>query len=102
MLFSWQVSTKKAKKLFEEFVLLTHLSFTAAVAVMGRERGLDHIGSRRKELTKKPRGLQNPARNGCTEKELHVQYRKIAFRSLLCRTALCCNSSFSNTVQVNA
>lgn len=54
MLCSWQVSTKKAKKLLEEFVLLTHLSFTAAVAVMGRERGLDHIGSRRKELTKNP------------------------------------------------
>lgn len=45
---------KEGKKLFGEFVLLTHLSFTAAVAVMGRERGLDHISSRRKELTKTP------------------------------------------------
>lgn len=45
---------KEGKKLFGEFVLLPHLSFTAAVAVMGRERGLDHIGSRRKELTKNP------------------------------------------------
>lgn len=62
----------ESKKILREFVLLPHLFFTVAVAAMGREQQLDHTGSRRKELTKNPLDLQNPAQNGCPERELHV------------------------------
>lgn len=72
MLHSWQLLRKKAKKIFKAFVLLPHLFFTVAVAAMGREEQLDHTGSRRKELTKNPLDLQNPAQNGGTGRELNV------------------------------